>query len=255
MRKMLTILLALGASLPFSSQISLAQSVPDAKMLLERVGVAYMNLKQYEFTMNMTLERVTKAGDKQVDTKSLKLTIRRPDKIRMEANGDNSLFGLPVNTGGPTGPMLLVGSGSDVWIYTPTLKRYGKVTAKISKEAAELVGNPSNWVTNIEQMMFSLFQNPNQANQGRFVGDERISLDGKDFYCYLVQFDSRRSKLWIDKNTYLVVRQLDQDSETKATTDFLFGRINVPLPDDLFVLSPSPDAKVEDLVLTRNPFR
>ena len=141
-------------------------------------------------------------------------------------------------------------------MYAPELKRYGKVTSKISKEAAELVGNPSNWVSNIEQGMFSVFQDPKQVSQGKLVEDERISVGGKDIDCYLVQFDARRSKLWIDKNTYLVARELDQDYEANtATTDFLWGRINVPLPDDLFVLSAPPDAKEEDLVLTRNPFR
>ena len=123
MKKMLTTLLAVGASVPFSSQISLAQPVPDGKTLLERVGAAYMNLKQYELTINLTLEQVTKAGDKQVDTKTFKLTIQRPDKIRMEANGDNSLFGLPVNTGEPVGSELLVGSGRQSLGCTPQNSR------------------------------------------------------------------------------------------------------------------------------------
>lgn len=93
--------------------------------------------------------------------------------------------------------------------------------------SGQLVGKPSNLSAFFEQILFSVSRDENQASQGTLVADEHPSQAGRDF---------------------------DQVSDTSMTTDFIFGRIDVPLSSDLFIISPAPDAKEEDLNFTENPF-
>jgi outer membrane lipoprotein-sorting protein len=243
----------LGSTLVFIP-VAVAQAKPDAKAILK--SVSDTNLKQYEFTVRMTLEQVSKAGEKQIDTKTFKLAVQRPDRIRMELENDDTLFGEPVSTGGPAGPMLLVGDGKSVWVYAPELKKYGKVTSRVNQEAEALVTNPSNWVTMVERGLFAPVQSGlANADPVKPVGEERIVLDGKEIDCYVIDASPEVLTMWVDKRNYLVAREVIREVDGLTTTDFLLGRVNMPLPADLFLFTPRPDAKEEDMALTRNPFQ
>jgi outer membrane lipoprotein-sorting protein len=245
-----------GVSALAFTHVAVAQARPDSKTVLQKVTAAYGALKQYEFTLKTTLEQVTTSGEKQTDIKTYKLAVERQDRIRMELENADMLFGEPVNAGRTAGPMLLVGDRKGVWVYAPALKRYGRLTSKISAEAAALVSNPSNWITRIEQTLLASVQSAlTQTDDAKPIGQEQISLDGKSIDCYVIEANSGVSKVWVDKRNYLVVREVDLGAGVLTIMDFLVGRINVPFPDDFFLLKPGPDAKEEDLDLTRNPFQ
>ena len=111
--------LAVACGVLSSAQLAPSQPAMDAKTLLGSAASAYMNLKQYELTIVNSFESVSKAGERESETKTYKIAIERPDRIRIELNDDNTLFGLPLSTGGPGGPVFVIGTGDTTWVYVP----------------------------------------------------------------------------------------------------------------------------------------
>jgi outer membrane lipoprotein-sorting protein len=189
-----------ASALLLLSGLALAQ---DAMAILKSVGETYSALKSYEFQGATTAVTMTgKAAS--TSEESFTVIFSAPDQFFVE-------FRYP---------------GQGNWTRTSN----GKTTTEIRTATKEFVQQPTKEydIRILDNSPIGHFYSMDTGNKTASVeGSEKVSLDGQDVDCWVIQTDRDMgmlpdgvkrlpTKLWIDKARFLVLRQ-DTGTESVAT--------------------------------------
>lgn len=202
----------------------------DAKQLVIKVADTYRNLKSYRFEGTTT--RASANGSNRTNELKFDIAMENPDKFRIA-------YEYPT-----AGNWVRVSDGK-------TLTRYRSITKQVNAAAA----SPSD-VRLIESTPIARYSHLDEiADQAKIVGSEKLSIGGRTVDCDIVeipgpkpQFDGIRAlptKLWIDKSTNLVYREVSGTESGSGnslnqeirTTDYSNIQTGVDIPDTLFAFS------------------
>jgi outer membrane lipoprotein-sorting protein len=230
--------------------VASAQTQPDVADVLKKVSETYANPKEYQFVGTETSKQLDRSGDTKVETQSVEIAVRHPNKLRMTRSGDG---------------MVTVVDGVNSWVYLPKIKQYIRYegapvhTDPHDNESETKPGAPSEFITHFEGMFFYRYRSFMKiANRAKLLRDENITAEGKNVACYVVEIGtdspptsgpSRGTyRWWVAKKSYLVLREDNalKNGRFSASTSYSIARINQRLPDGLFVFSQPSDAKQVD---------
>jgi TonB family protein len=219
-----------------------AQSAPDAAALLARSASELQRYHSYQFTQDTTT-----GADASVPPVTMSTVTQavNPGKVRTEMK----MMGVDA--------MLMVSDGKDMWMYSPLLKQYSKLSGNGTDAALQdlasdgLPGTPG--VADTKDL---------EAN-AKIVRSEVLELDGQPHDCWVIE--SRTNKVappgqrganlkdavftfWIDKALGIQLK-LSISGKTQAgpagspttsrtTTTTRSLKLNEDLPDSLFVFTP-----------------
>lgn len=250
---------------------AMAQTQPDARELLKKVGETYQKLKSYQFEVSRTTEIMTENLNAKSETRSqetFSLAAVKPDRSRGEVKSPQYNFAT-------------ISNASIEWLYLPGLKQYTK-KSKASKKPL----TPEALGSNMGEMFASIIADPvpmlamelftrlgefeqlgKRAKEAKVVREETVIVGDKKIDCYVVEVDygitrgpmgeeTSRKTLWIDKTRSIALRQIAYSKKpmpfgggfahSTVTTNFTVAEINVPLADALFTfVAPADASEVE----------
>jgi outer membrane lipoprotein-sorting protein len=194
----------------------------DAAQILKNTQETYRNLKSYDFEGTTTSE--TKMGAKVSKSEtSFVVAYKEPNEFRLEYDYPSA------------GKWERVSDGKTLWNHRSITKE-SKQSPLADDDVRMLEGSPV--------AVFS--QVGEGVTKATVAGSEAVSIGGKSFDCFVVQFEqgsatqgSRPVKLWIDKTRHLVLRQVtapEANGSTENTRTMMFTRVEVDqtVPDELF---------------------
>ena len=214
------------------------QTAPDAATLIKQSKNALAGYRSYQIVQEMTMDGTPMAGFTMTTTAS----IVNPNKLRME-----------VKTAG-IDAALTVSDGTNGWMYMPAFKQYAKVPPD-SPDMYEMMGG------------FAMSPGLSDADEAhsKVTGSEVLEVDGQLHDCWVIE--SRMDKAgdagpaqmtdmvytyWIDKTLGFGLKMSMSGKtkvgnsapiSTRTVTTTRSLKLNVDLPDSLFVFTPPADAK------------
>jgi outer membrane lipoprotein-sorting protein len=208
-------------------------------------------LSQFEVTVKSSVQRVRESGELNLYSGGYKLAVHWPNRFRRETEGPEPLIS-GIFAEALSGPLLMVGNESSIWIFTPALNRYGKLTAR--GPGGSEFEKAENWVgTFVDRLGASI-------GSATPAGEEKLRREADIEDCWILDaFDLAVGgpvRLWVDKSSYFIVKERinsrlrDSNGPLDETVvdEFTFSRINSPIPDEVFILTPPVGAKREDFV-------
>ena len=217
------------------AQVASAQSLPDAKALLEREATAFDAFSSYRFE-EVTTVTMTVSGmpiDVQMTTA---VTAVNPGKRRMATK----MAGMDMQ--------LLVANGTDVWMLVPMLNQYMHLSGNDSPPAFG-----GGFLTTL-----------GTSDAAKVVRSESVTIDGTSHDCWVVESRSDRigvsgmemrdvnATSWIDQSTGVTWRRtmkammpeglLPVGGEVRMESVRRGLVVNEPVSDSVFVFTPPPGA-------------
>ena len=203
----------------------------DAKQVVTKTADVYRNLKSYRFQGSTT--RATDAhGTEGSNELKFDIAVENPDKFRIE-------YQYPT-----AGNWVRVSDGK-------TLTRYRSITKQVNAATA----SPGD-VRLVESTPIAQYSHLDEvADKAKLVGSEQLSIGGHQLDCYIVEIPGQKprfegirplpTKLWIDKNSYLVYREVSGSESGSGnsrhqeihTTDYTNIQTSGDIPDTLFAFS------------------
>lgn len=225
------------------------QSSPDIKTILEHVANVYDGQRQYDIVGTTTTEEYSTNG-KGVIRGKFRIASHDPKKFRLEQESSVEINGVPSDT--PSGPMVIIGDGTDVWGISPTVNQYTKfkqgdlptIQAWV-KAAADAVFDPPAMLRK-------------EGADSKLIREEFISIKGTNVDCFVIKLASpdraESTTFWVEKARFMLRRirsELAPNADTQGlglttTTEFAVVNIGVAPPDSTFAFSPSPSATEVD---------
>lgn len=225
------------------------QSSPDVKTILERVAHLYESQRQYDVLGATTTEQYS-ANGKGVIKAKFRIASQDPNKFRLEQESTVEIDGVPNDT--PSGPMVIIGDGTDVWGVSPTVNQYTKF-------------RPSDLPTIrawVKAAMAAVFDPPamlgKEGANSKLIREEFISVNGANVACFVIRVISparpESTTFWVEKTRFMVRRirselvasTSTQDLGLSTTTEFAIVNIGVAPPENTFAFTPSPSATEVD---------
>ena len=203
----------------------------DATQLLKTTAETYRGFKSYHFEGNTVVE--TKVGSNVSKSETaFVVAFQQPNQFRLEVIYPSA------------GNWVRVSDGKTVWKYRSITKELNKAAAT-DDDLRLLASSPLAAFSRIDE----------GATNASVVGSDTVTIDGKNFDCYVVQLEQPSTKtdaaqplptkLWIDKSGHLILRQIggsashgagSTSTENTRTTTFTLAAVNQPVPDELFHL-------------------
>jgi len=220
-----------------------AQQFPDASTVLAQHTHSMDRYQTYQYTTDMTME-MNVAGNPMKIPMTSTLSADRQGRMRMEMGG---MAGM----GGST----MVSDGKTMWTYIPMLKQYSKTTGDSAMKEEMATAN-----------LGALADPAKLAANAKVIRDESLQADGQRRDCWVVEsriddiavpggapgsIQGGVYTLWIDKQNGIdwqvtmsgKMQAGPMVTDMKMTTLKHDVKLNVNLPDSLFVFTPPADAK------------
>lgn len=217
---------------------------PDPRDLLKQSAEAIKQYRTYQLESVIALEMRGGPFNEKLEMPS-SVSVRRPDKIRVESSSK-------------AGAITIVGDGEHTWIYLSTVKKYIKRAALQSPEASVISAGalPAN-LPDLNQYIQST----------KLRGEESIDVGGVKTPCWVVEtiydqiplpeqgvlIHDAAQTTWITKDHRLNLRStfaakinlagVDEPVALTQSTRTTRVRLNVALPDSLFVFTPPAGSK------------
>ncbi len=228
-----------------------AAAQPDARELLRQSEDAIKQYQTYELESIVLIEMHGGIIDTKLEMPS-SISVRRPSHMRIESRSQ-------------AGAVTIVGDGEHTWYYLSPPKKYIKRAAVASPEAA--LNDSGMLPKNLPDIKKSV-------KSVRIAREESLPVGGEDMPCWIVETSFDRIELpeqnitivegtqssWIRKSDHLSLQTTfsaklnlpgvsDPVNMTQSTRTAAV-RLNVDLPDSLFVFTPPAGAKeTEDWTL------
>lgn len=211
---------------------SRALRAEDAGELLAKVGETYRNLKSYQFEGTTLSESKTKSADSKSETEFV-VAYAEPNRFRVEVRYPQA------------GNWVRVSDGK-------TFSRFRSSTKEFRQEATD----PAD-VRLVKGTIIGTLEHIDRgATNAKLVGSEKVTLDGHDVDCHVVEFQPSGqsllpgmqilpSRVWVDKERFLVLRHVtgtraggnsEQSTTNTMTTTFTVAKINEPVTDSMFAV-------------------
>jgi outer membrane lipoprotein-sorting protein len=232
--------------------LGLGQSSADIKTIVENVANAYEGQRQYDVSGAITTEESSATGKGVIKAK-FRIASQDPNKFRFEQESSVEIDGTP--NGNPSGPMVIIGDGTDVWGVSPTVNQYTKFRPNDLPRVQAWVKTATSAVFAPPAMLGK------EVANAKLIREEFISINGTNVACFVIKLMSparpESTTLWVEKTRFIVRRirsQLLPSADTQSrgistTSDFLVVNIGVAPPGDTFVFTPSPSAiEVDKLI-------
>jgi len=239
----LSMLLALACT-------SFPQERSQAEQLLQEVGRTYRNLSSYHFESVATDEMDGEEKDEKTRT-TLVVAAVKPGKMRVEIKDS-------------TTSLWVLSDGQTTWIYSPAMKQYiRKRVVPEENDHGEGIGGGAGLNSAASRLVEAYSRIADNIREARLLSEESVELEGKSIACHVVQVkyankspdDSEElsKTFWIDKARYLVLREVSTlrrranpsggPGEIRRTITFTLARVNGPIPESFFVLTPPAEAR------------
>ena len=238
------------AILPALTGNSSRQERSQAEQLLQEVGRTYRNLRSYHFESVATNATEGEKNDERMKT-SLVIAAVTPGKMRVEIKDS-------------TMSLWVLSDGKTRWIYSPPLKQYIKKPVVPGGDDGGETSEGKAGLNSAASRLVEVYSRiADNVKEGRLLSEESVELEGKRIACHVVQVkyadthadgpEELSKTFWNDKNRYLVLREvsilkrranpLASPSEIRRTINFTLVRVNGPIPESFFVLTPPAEAK------------
>ena len=220
------------------------ESRPDPRELLRESAAAIKKYKSYQLESLIVVEM---RGGPALPTMEMpsSISVRRPDKMRIESRSR-------------AGAITIVGDGEHTWYYLLPQKKFIKREASVSPEAA---------VNNAGLMPKSLPDVSQIRGSVKLAGEDSLNIEGQQFPCWKIETTYKDIRLpehemtvrdaaqtiWISKADGLTLQSTfhskiflagsAQPIEMTQSTHTTAVRLNVDLPDSMFVFTPPDGAK------------
>lgn len=217
---------------------------PDPRELIRNSAEAIKQYKSYQIESVVLVETRGAGVDNKLEIPS-SISVRRPDRLRIESK--NKTLGV-----------LVVSDGEHIWYYMSHLKQY------IKREAS---GSPESAVISSGFLPKNLPDPSTSVKSVKLSGEDGIDLGGEKIPCWVVETTYDKIALpgqnasiieavqinWISKDkglslqstfgAKLVLPGMPQPVEMTQSTRTTALRLNVDLPDSLFVFTPPEGSK------------
>ena len=217
------------------------QTAPDAATLIKQSKDALAGYRSYQIVQDMSMD-LGAASPMAGFTMTMTSSIVNPNKLRME-----------MKTAG-IDAALTVSDGTNAWMYMPMFKQYAKVPAE----------SPD-----MHEMMDGFGMSPGlseiDGNRAKVTGSEVLEVDGQPHDCWVIESPLDKAsgegpaqmtdvvyRFWIDKTFGFELKMTmsgktkvgnSAPTSTRTVTTTRSLKLNVDLPDSLFVFTPPADAK------------
>jgi outer membrane lipoprotein-sorting protein/thiol-disulfide isomerase/thioredoxin len=233
------------ATILFLSISASAQPGPDAQTILKKVNETYRNLKSYQFEYKTVSETKTERDgltSTMRDEKLSRITVVRPDRIRMETKDSHS-------------SAFFIADGKTVWEYSSELNAYTKQAAGRVDLFATVKYTSSRYdgmVTQVNKNLADYAQLTADPRNLAFLPNETLTVEGRQIPCYVLSLrgvggNKDNTRYWIDRERYLVLREsteqtrpISPDSVLRSLrlVNFTSAAINEPVADSAFSFTP-----------------
>jgi outer membrane lipoprotein-sorting protein len=224
---------------------------PDPRELLKESAAAIKRYRSYQLESMVAVEVHGGPLSEKLEMPS-SISVKRPAKVRIVSNSNSN-------------EVIIVGDGEHTWFYESVAKKYVKRDATEALDATVISAGllPKN-LPDLEQSIKSV----------KIQGEDTINIGGAKTQCWVVQTIFDKITLpeqgvivhdavqitWIAKDTKLTLRStfgatihlpsVDEPVEMSQSTNTTKLRLNIDLPDSMFVFSPPPGTKeTEDWLL------
>lgn len=201
------------------------QTSPNAREILEKVVAVYRGASSYEMVVDRSMDVASE--EKSLSTR---IKFKSPNKYRVEISGELRSQGKDPLTAIAG---LMVFDGSTWWGYSPESHEYRSAPSSPIDADGMGLGPFRDVLGDFERQ---------RGKSMRIVGEDRLSTgDGKAHQCFVVEliYPQETNRLWIEKNTYLVLRM----KAGGATLTYRNVQLGVSLADDVFRFTPPPGAR------------
>lgn len=208
-----------------------------AGQILARVSDAYRGLKTYQIEATDTYA----ARLAEVQTKLL-LAVDAGGKLRLERDdGQNKV--------------VVVSNGDATWTYSPSVHQYSVLRSAASIVQGEDEDNANDPIAQAESLLVARYRDLERfTEKAKLDGDQNVKLRGQKIACYVVEMrvDKLQTKLWVDQERFLVLRQ-DQTvpSGISAKLEIKGFSTAGPLEPDLFEFTPPANARKVEILSER----
>ena len=224
---------------------------PNPRELVRQSSEAIKKYSSYQLESIVNIEMHGGVINTKLEMPS-SISVRRPDHMRIESRSQ-------------AGTVSIVSDGNQSWYYLSASKRYIKRAASASPESA--IGNAGLLPKNLPDATKSI-------KSVRISGEETLTIAGEKMPCWVVEtifdkiavtdpvvlIDEGKQISWIRKsdalslqNTFEATLELpgvDEPVHMTQSTHTTAVRLNVSLPDSLFVFTPPAGAlETEDWTL------
>src|SRR5579884_1161777 len=229
------VLLALTPGLSTAASLS-------ADAICAKVAETYRKLAMYQFAAQLQIETFVR-GATQVSETYYALAAVKPQKVRLTVkNADREL--------------IIASDGETTWKYLPKSRQYTKeeiASVDDRDEAQPQQGSDVDPLTDAENRLVNRFTALSRyAPIAVLAREDRVKVAGEKIDCYVVQMHlpSALQELWIDKERFLVLREVDTArSETngipiaaRATLTFKDADIANAPEAGMFTIAPPANA-------------
>lgn len=224
---------------------------PDPRELLKESAAAIKRYKSYQLESTVVVDVHGGPLNEKLELPS-SISVKRPAKVRIVSNSN-------------TDEVIIVGDGEHTWFYESVAKKYVKRDATEAPDATVISAGllPKN-LPDLDQSVKSI----------KIQGEETVVVGASKIPCWVVQTIFDKITLaeqgvivhdavqitWIAKDTKLTLRStfgatihlpgVDEAVEMSQSTNTTKLRLNIDLPDSMFVFSPPPGTKeTEDWML------
>ncbi len=227
------------------TMLSAMMQQPDPRELVQAATKAIKHYDSYQLESIVKIEMHGGVIQTNLEMPS-SVSVRRPDHVRIESR---SQTGTVVN---------IVSDGEHTWYYVSAAKEYVKRTASASPEAA--VGNGGIMPKDLPDVGKSI-------QSVKITGEDTLTVGGEKMRCWVVEtifdkimlinpavvIEKGKQISWIRKsdslslqNTFEATLELpgvDEPVQMTQSTVTTSLRLNVSLPDSLFVFTPPANAR------------
>jgi outer membrane lipoprotein-sorting protein len=220
----------------FFLHVAVAQTQPNAADILKKVEETYRDVSQYELESTITLRDPTTGKDV---SGLMRVSFKAPDKYRTEMKG--AAFALGRDASEPViDELVSVYDGSNLWAYNPKANDYRVfIVPDLPRDArpedADLYEGIGMYRHAVEAL-----------GKAQFLREDRMAVGSGTADCFVIESAGPGGAiLWIDKNTYHVLRMDGKGESRDSGSSMVFKvvKLNEPISDDLFKFVPPPGAR------------
>lgn len=216
-----------------------AQEVLSPIEILNKMSEKYASANTYELVSSSTSELASQSSLTPALPTKMHVFIKGTDNLRMDVE-------LTVPENGSRQSLSIRVIGADVWLHFLTMNAYVKDKTSSASIAVPAGATPGvGTYADLGNALLGRFLKPfRDGETARLPQEQSITINGREIMCYVIEIQSGpvRATWWIDKSSYLVVRQLLEQTTARghAVSDTIFEitKLDEPMSDDVFVFVP-----------------
>ena len=209
--------------------------------VLKKTSETYRNLQAYQLVAVETSVLSMPGGANSSETQ-IQLAVVKPGKVRLAVKDMER-------------EIILVGNGETTWTYLPKEKQFTQesVAASTEEEESGSGDEEQDILTETQNLLVSRYVGlAKYSSVAILEREDRIKFAGKKVGCYRIGFESkgRTQELWIDKESFLVLRYKELSRLTRSgfsasveiTLNLKEAELRAP-PDNFFEFTPPEKAR------------